>query len=165
MSGVYFTSARARGAPSRASSSQGGWALARRTAVRKAHFCKPCGFAVRSPGVGTTPPTAAPSGRSCARNRRAKPSRTLPGHPRGWTAWRRSSGPSRWAERLAQLRRKDARRWAVPCHGGMAGDAAKRVALQRPQALSSAAPGGLREGLTPPPRQRHDVQGLALGRV
>ncbi len=36
----------------------------------------------------------------------------------------------------------------------MAGDAVERVALRRPQALSSARPGpGLREGLTPPPRR------------
>ncbi len=60
-------------------SEKGAWT--RRAAVRRAHLCKPCGFAARSPR-GAAPADGVPPVLAARGRRRAlQPSRTLPGHP------------------------------------------------------------------------------------
>src|SRR5699024_4793626 len=115
-------------------------------------------FACGLPGVALPwpPPTAPPSGAWRRIGRRVPPSRTLPGHPRGWTARRRSSGPSWRPQLLARSRQKNARRRAVPCMAEPRRGLPGAWALRRPQALSSLA---LREGLTPPPALGADFAG------
>ncbi len=132
---------------------QGGRALARRPDGRRAHFRKPCGFAVRGAALlAILFASILASGRQGVRTREPVRGRAAPFKPQGrrWRPWR---DPLR-SGATPRPRRKGARRWAVPCHGAWQGTARQRVALRRAQALSSArlAP-GLREGLTPPSPQ------------
>ncbi len=94
-------------------------------------------------------PTAKERREACRRNMRCRRQRASPGGLRPPGGQERG----RTAHRSRLLRRREGRSPpGSPLPWGMAGDAEELGALRRPQALSSAAKGGLREGLTPPPR-------------
>ena len=108
-----------------------GGARARRPEGRRAHLCKPVGFACGLPGVALRPPppAASPSGAWRRIGRGVPPSRTLLGYPRRWIAPGRRSRPSWQPWRVARPRRKGTRHWAVPCHGAWARSTHTQYAL------------------------------------
>ena len=100
---------------------------------------------VRPPGDGAAlpPPVASPSTARRWSRRRVPPSRTLLGHPARVDRAVAQRGPVPAGGALGSAAEEERSPLGSPLPWGLAGDAAKRVALQRPQALSSPpVPGG-----------------------